>query len=110
MGKLFGWITGQKVRLDTKGMMTVLLVIQPVQALVGNYALLKNQQQRSPWCVRQSETVMKKGKYCWDYCLGNRLTMVKRPRSSDTHMHCKECSAYLENDFSFTTALSRVRL
>ncbi len=42
MGKLFGWITGQKVCLDTKGMMTVSSVMPPVQAPPVNYALLKN--------------------------------------------------------------------
>jgi hypothetical protein len=48
MSKLFGWKTGQKVHLDAMGMMTVASVMLQVQALTDNYALLKNQQRRSP--------------------------------------------------------------
>ena len=45
MSKLFGWITDRKVHLDAKGMMTVQLVMPPVQAPMDNYVPLKNQQQ-----------------------------------------------------------------
>jgi hypothetical protein len=48
MLKLFLWITGRKVCLDAKGMMTVASVMLPVQAPTDDYALLKNQQCRSP--------------------------------------------------------------
>ena len=63
MRKLFGWIAGQKVCLDTKGMMMVLLVLvmQPVQDLPDNYVLLKNLQQRLLWRIHQSKTMMKNG-------------------------------------------------
>ena len=53
-----------------------------------NYALLKNQQQQLPWRVHQSK----------ENCTGEKLSKAKHPRSSDTHMHCKECSAYLGKD------------
>ncbi len=98
MGKLFGWITGQKVCLDAKGMMTVLSVMPPVQAPPDNYALLKNQQRRSPWRVHQCKAVMKQGKCCWDDYLGKKLTTVKCLHSSNTHVCCKECSTYLGKD------------
>jgi hypothetical protein len=57
MSKLFGWITGQKVRLDAKGMMMVQSVMPREEIPTDNYALLKNQQQRSPWHVHQSKAV-----------------------------------------------------
>ncbi len=98
MRKLFGWITGQKVCSDAKGMMTVSLVMPPVQVPPDNYTLLKNQRSRSPWRVHQIKVVMKEGKCCWDNCLGKKLTTVKCPRSSNTHMRCKECSTYLGKD------------
>jgi hypothetical protein len=79
-------------------MMTVLSVMPPVQAPPDNYALLKNQQRRLPWRVHQSEAVMKQGKCCWDNCPGKKSMTVKRPRGSNTHMRCKECSAYLGKD------------
>jgi hypothetical protein len=98
MSKLFGWKTGRKVCLDAMGMMTVASVMPQVQALTDNYALLKNQHNRSPWRVHQSEAVAQYGKCCWEDCPGKKLSTAKRPRSSDTHMRCKECSAYLGKD------------
>ncbi len=98
MSKLFGWKTGRKVCLDAMGMMTVALVMPQVQVPTDNYALLKNQQRRSPWRVHQSKAVAQYGKCCWEDCPGKKLSMAKRPRSSDTHMRCKECSAYLGKD------------
>ena len=47
MSKLFGWIIGQKVRLDAKRMMTVQSVMPWEEETLTNnydYALLKNQQ------------------------------------------------------------------
>ena len=44
MSKLFGWITGWKIFLDAKGMMTVQLVMSQEESPIDNYALLKNQQ------------------------------------------------------------------
>jgi hypothetical protein len=55
MLKLFEWKTCRKVRLDAMGMMTVASVMPQVQAPTDNYALLKNQQRRSPWRVHQSK-------------------------------------------------------
>ncbi len=98
MSKLFGWKTGRKVRADAMRMMTVASVMPQVQALMDNYALLKNQQCRSPWRVHQSEAVALYGKCCWEDCPGKKLSTAKRPRSSDTLMRCKECSAYLGKD------------
>jgi hypothetical protein len=98
MSKLFGWKTGRKVRSDTMGMMTVASVMPQVQAPTDNYALLKNQQRRSPWHVHQSDAVALYGKCCWEDCPGKKLSTAKRPRSSDTHMRCEECSAYLGKD------------
>ncbi len=65
MSKLFGWITGRKVHLDAKGMMTVASVTLQVQVPMDNYALLKNQQRRSPWRVHPSKAVEQNGKCCW---------------------------------------------
>ena len=65
-GKLFWWITGQKVCSDAKGMMTVLSVMPPVQVPADNHALLKNQQQSLPWRVHRREAVEKYGKCCWE--------------------------------------------
>jgi hypothetical protein len=100
MSKLFGWITGQKICSDAKGMMMVQLVMPREETLTDTYALLKNQQRRSPWRVHQSKVVMNKGSCCWEDCPGKKLSTAKRPRSSDTHMHCEECSAYLGKDVS----------
>jgi len=78
--------------------MKVSLVMPPVQALPDNYALLKNQQRRSPWRVHQSEAVAQYGKCCWEDCPGKKLITAKRPGSSDMHMPCKEYSTYLGKD------------
>ena len=43
--KLFGWITGRKVRSDAKGMRTVQSVMLWEETPTNNYALLTNQQQ-----------------------------------------------------------------
>ena len=48
MGKLLGWITGRKVCLDAKVVITVALVMPAVQAPLDDYVLLKNHQQRLP--------------------------------------------------------------
>jgi hypothetical protein len=101
MSKLFGWKTFRKVCSDTMGMMTVALVMPQVQALMDNHALLKNQQRRSPWRVHQSEAVAQYGKCCWEDFPGEKLSTAKRSCSSDTHMRCEECSAYLGKDVFF---------
>jgi hypothetical protein len=62
ISKLFGWKTVRKVCSDAMGMMTVALVMPQVQAQMDNYALLKNQQRRSPWHVHQSKAVAQYGK------------------------------------------------
>jgi hypothetical protein len=100
MSKLFEWITVRMVCLDAKGMMTVALVMPPVQAPMDNYALLKNQQRRMLWRIHQSEAVEKYGKCFGGDCPGKKLSTAKCPRSSDMHMRCKECSAYLGKDVS----------
>mgnify|MGYP006203673597 CR=1 FL=1 len=48
MTKLFGWVTGRKVRSDAKGMMMVMPACPLVSAPMDNYALLKNKQRTSP--------------------------------------------------------------
>ncbi len=98
LGKLFGWVTGQKVRSDAKGMMTVMPACLPVEAAMDNYALLKNQQSKSPWRMHQSEAVAKQGKCRWDDCPGKLASKAKYPRVSDTHMRCEECSVRLQKD------------
>ena len=78
LGKLFGWVTGRKVRSDAKGMITVMpACCRPVEVPMDNYALLKNQQRKSPWRMHQSEAVSKKGKCGWDDCPG-KLTSTLR--------------------------------
>ena len=79
-------------------MMMVQLVMPREETPTDNYALLKNQQQRSPWRVHQSKEVKKYGKCCWEDCPGKRLSNAKYPRSSDTHMCCEECSTDLGKD------------
>ena len=81
-----------------KGMMMVMPACLPVEVGMDNYALLKNQQRKSPWCMHQSKVVAKKGKCRWDNCPGKLASKAKYPRVSDTHMHCKECSARLGKD------------
>ena len=98
MLKLFGWITGRKVCSDAKGMMTVQSVMPREETPADNYVQLKNQQRQSPWRVHQSKAVKKYGKCCWEDCPGKKLSKAKYPRSSDTHMRCEECSAYLGKD------------
>jgi hypothetical protein len=98
LGKLFGWMTGRKVWSDAKGMMTVMPVCPPVEAPMDNYALLKNQQRKSPWRIRQSKAVAKKGRCGWEDCPGKLASKGIHPRSSDTHMRCEECSARLGKD------------
>jgi hypothetical protein len=70
MGKLFGWVTGRKVRSDAKGMMMVMPACPPVEA---------------PMCV-------------WDDCPGKLTCKAKRKRSNQMHMRCEECSAHLGRD------------
>ena len=98
MSKLFGWITGRKVRLNAKGMMTVQSVMPREETPTDNYALLKNQHRQSPWRVHQSKAVEKYARCCWEDCPWKRLSKAKYPRSSDMHMRCEECSAYLGKD------------
>ncbi len=98
MSRLFGWKTGWKVCSDAMGMMMVASVMPQVQAPMDNYALLKNQQPRSPWGNHQSKAVAQYGKCCWEDCPGKKLSTAKCPRNSDMHMSCKECSAYLGKD------------
>ncbi len=61
MMKLFGWVTGRKVRSDAKGMMMVMPASPLADAPMDNYALLKNKQRTLPWRRHQSEAVAKKG-------------------------------------------------
>ncbi len=84
-----------QVRSDAKRMMMVQSVMPREETPTDNYALLKNQQRQLPWRFHQSEAVAKYGRCCWDDCPGKQLSTAKRPRSSDTHMCCEECSAYL---------------
>jgi hypothetical protein len=98
LGKLFGWVTGRKVRSNAKGMMTVMPACLPVEVAMDNYVLLKNQQRKSPWSMHQSEAVAKQGKCGWDDCPGKLASKAKYPRNSDTHMRCEECSARLGKD------------
>jgi hypothetical protein len=98
LGKLFGWVTGRKVRFDAKGMMTVMPACLPVEVATDNYALLKNQQHKSPWHMHQSEAVAKKGRCGWDDCRGKLASKAKRSRGGDTHLRCEECSAHLGKD------------
>ena len=93
LGKLFGWVTGRKVRSNAKGMMTVMPACLPVEVAMDNYVLLKNQQRKSPWRMHQSEAVAKQGKCGWDDCPGKLASKAAYPRNSDTHMRCEECSA-----------------
>ena len=91
--------TGRKVHLDAKGMMAVQLVM-PLEELPTDdtYALLKNQQRQLPWRIHQSKAVEKYARCFWEDCPGKWLGTAKYPRSSQTHMRCKECSAYLGKD------------
>ena len=98
MSKLLGWNAGRKVHLDAKVMMTVQSVMPREEPPTDTYALLKNQQRRSPWRVHQSEAVEKYARCCWEDCPGKRLGTAKYPRSSQTHMRCEECSAYPGKD------------
>ena len=98
MGKLFGWVTGRKVRSDAKGMMMVMPACPPVEAPMYNYALLKNQQRKSPWRIHQSQAVAKQGKCVWDDCPGKLTCKAKRKCSNQMHMRCEECSAHLGSD------------
>jgi hypothetical protein len=89
-------------------MITMLLVMPQVETLPDNYALLKNQQRRLPWRIHQSEVVENYGKCCWEDCPGKKLSMAKRPRSSSTHMRCKECSTYLVKDMFLFSSFVKV--
>ena len=82
MRTLFKWITGRKVCLNAKGMMTVSLVMPPVQAPADNYAMLKNQQQRLLWRIHQSEAVTNNGRCCWEDC-------PEKMASAAKHLHSK---------------------
>ncbi len=70
MKKLFGWVTGRKVRSDARGMMMVMLACPLVDAPMDNYALLKNKQRTSPWRIHQSKAVAKRGRCGWEDCPG----------------------------------------
>ncbi len=98
MLKLFRWKAGRKVCSDAMGMMTVALVMLQVQEPMVNYVQLKNQQCRSLWHVHQSKAVAQCGKCYWEDFPVKKISTAKCPRSSNTHMHCKESSAYLGKD------------
>jgi hypothetical protein len=84
MGKLFGWVTGRKVRSDAKGMMMVMPACPLVDAPTDNYALLKNKQCTSLWPIHQSKVVVTRGKCGWDDYLDKWASKAARPRNSDT--------------------------
>jgi len=65
---------------------------------MDNYALLKNKQQTSPWGIHQSEAVAKRGKCGWEDCPGKLASKAAYPCSSDSCMHCEECSVCLGKD------------
>ncbi len=88
----------RKRKKGAKGMMTVMPACPPVEVPMDNYALLKNQQRKLPWHMHQSKAVLKKGKCRWDNCPGKLMSKAAYPRSSDTHMCCKECSAHWGKD------------
>ena len=72
--------------------------VSTAQALMDNYALLKNQQPKSLWRMHQSKVLANYGKCVWDNCPGKLTSKAKYPRSSNTHMQCKECSTHCRND------------
>ena len=83
---------GEMVRVDDQPEGAVRREDLPLQALMDSYALLKNQQRKSPWSMHQSKAVANYGECVWDNCLGKLISNTKYPRSSDTHMQCEECS------------------
>jgi hypothetical protein len=101
MTKLFGWLSGRKIRSDALGWMPDrarpdLAVPATVE---GDYALWRHASKRtSPWMVHQSEVCDKQGRCCWEDCPGKSASKAKRPRSSDTYMRCQECSMKLGKD------------
>jgi hypothetical protein len=95
MAKLFGWVTGRKVRSNAKGMMMAMQACPLVSVPMDNYALLKNKQRTSPWQIHQSKAVAKRGKCGWEDCPGKLASKVAYPCSNDTYMRCKECSVRL---------------
>jgi hypothetical protein len=107
MKKLFGWVTGRKVRSDAKGMMMGMPACPLVDAPMDNYALLKNKQRTSPWRIHQSEVVARKEKCGWDDCPGKLASKAARPRSSNTYMRCEECSVRLGKDVFLCNGFNR---
>jgi len=79
-------------------MMMVMSACPLVDAPMDNYALLKNKQQTSPWGIHQSEAVAKRGKCGWEDCPGKLASKAAYPCSSDSCMHCEECSVCLGKD------------
>jgi hypothetical protein len=94
MAKLFGWVTGRKVRSNAMGMMMAMPACPLVSAPMDNYALLKNKQRTLPWRIHQSEAVAKRGRCGW-------------ARSSDTYMRCEECSVRLGKDVFLCNGFNR---
>ncbi len=107
MGKLFGWVTGRKVWSDAKGMMMVMQACPLVDAPMDNYVLLKNKQHTLPWCIHQSEVMVKKGRCGWEDCPGKLASKEANPRSSDTYMHCEECCVRLGKDVYLCNCFNR---
>jgi hypothetical protein len=107
MGKLFGRVTSWKVWSDAKGMMMVIPACLLVDAPMDNYALLKNKQRKLPWRIHQSKVVAKKGRCEWEDCPGKLASKATYPCSSDTYMHCKECSVRLGKDVYLCNGFNR---
>jgi hypothetical protein len=107
LGKLFRWVTSRKVWSDAKGMMMVMPACPLVEAPMDNYALLKNQQRKSPWRMHQSEAVVKQGRCGWEDCPGKLTSKAVYPRSNQTHRRCKECSTRLGKDVYLCNGYSK---
>ena len=93
MSRILGWTIGKKVRSDKKKQVAPEAGF--CQEVWSGWCHLANIQKKSPWRTHQSVGAKKKvrGKCCWGKCPRLKVTKAKRPRSYNSMMVCKECSA-----------------
>jgi len=83
--------TGRKLWSDAKGL--VAGNGRKPKAATQRLSLLMNQQKKAHWHTHQNLAYHQKGKCCWKGCPGIKTSQAERPRSYDTFMRYKECSA-----------------
>jgi hypothetical protein len=92
LSQVLGWTCGKKVRSNSKREVVAEKTL--CQETWLDYKILASMKKKSPW--RSHQSVGAKGnarvECCWRKCSGLKSSNVKRTRSYNMVMTCKECS------------------